>query len=108
VLELGDGVLDGVTVLVIDLSPAGDSRLDAVALAVVRDLFFEFLDELGPLRPRADDGHLAPDDINELRQLIQSEPAEPSSDGSDARIILLSPDRAAAGFRVRIHGAELE
>src|SRR4051794_18876421 len=46
VFKLDDGVLDGVAVLVVDLRPAGDSRFDAQALAVIRNLLLQDVDEL--------------------------------------------------------------
>src|SRR5260370_18584061 len=106
VLQLDNGVLDGVTVFVIDLRPARNSRLDAMALAVVGNLLLEFSDEFGPLRARADDRHIAPQDVEQLRQLIQMELAQPSSYGRNSGIVLLGPHRAAVSLGIGPHGAE--
>ena len=49
----------GLPAKAVDLRPAGDPRLDAVAILVAIDLGGEQLHELGPLRARADQAHLA-------------------------------------------------
>src|SRR4051812_36354179 len=54
VSELGAGILDGGTVGVVDLGPAGDARPNAGALAVMGDEPGQLLDEGGPLRTGAD------------------------------------------------------
>src|SRR6266851_5282703 len=55
---------------------------------------------------RADQIHVATDDIDELRQLIESKSAQPRSDPGDAVEIVLSPFRD----RVlnRLHGSEFD
>src|SRR5260370_9387983 len=106
VFQLDNGALDGAPGFVIDLRPARNSRLDAMALAVVGNLLLEFSDEFRPLRARADDRHIAPQDVEQLRQLIHVELAQPSSDGRNAGIVLLGPDRAAVSLVLGPHGAE--
>src|SRR3954453_13852387 len=54
----------------VHLGPAGDPRLHAVAVLVAVDAALEQLHELGPLGTRADDAHLAAQDVEELRQLV--------------------------------------
>src|ERR1700722_13798860 len=44
---------------IIDLRPAGDARLHRVALAEEGNLLRELIDEEWPLRPRADEAHIA-------------------------------------------------
>src|ERR1035441_10615901 len=66
VFELCDGVFQSIAVLVVDLRPAGDAGADAMALAVVRNLFGEGMDEFGPLRPRTHDGHVADQTVDQL------------------------------------------
>ena len=47
-----------------------------------RHLGLEVVEELRPLRPRADDRHLAAQDVPELRQLVEAEEAqEPAAAG---------------------------
>src|SRR3712207_1548857 len=57
----------GLAAQAVDLGPAGDPRAHAVAVVVAAHAPLEQLDELGALRPRADDAHLAPQDVEELR-----------------------------------------
>src|SRR5688572_5856347 len=69
-----DALLErGVAAPAVDLRPAGDAGLDLVAQHVLRDAVLELLDEVGALRPRADDRHVAADDVPELRQLVEVE-----------------------------------
>src|ERR1019366_8392540 len=107
VFQLGDGVLQGVAVLVVDLRPAGDAGPHAVALPVVGNLLVEGFDELGALRAGAHDGHLALQDVEELRQLVEADGADDAADGGDARIVLLGPYRAGADLGIDTHGTKL-
>ena len=52
-------LLPGDVVATIDLRPAGYAGFHGVPLAVVGDLLRQHFDELGPLRPGADDHHLS-------------------------------------------------
>src|SRR5437764_5367241 len=67
VLELGDGVFEGVAVFVVDLSPTGNPGTNGMALPVKRNSFGERLDEFGPFRPGPNDRHLAFQDVEKLR-----------------------------------------
>src|ERR1019366_9044422 len=107
VFQLGDGVLEGVAVLVVDLRPAGDAGAHAVALAVIGNLFAEGFDELGALGAGADDGHLAFEDVEELGQLVEADGAKKAADFGDAGIVLLCPYGAGGEFGVDAHGTEL-
>src|SRR5688572_26406212 len=55
----------------VDLRPAGESGLHLVAKHVLRNLVLELLDEMGSLRPRPDNGHVAAQHVPELRQLVE-------------------------------------
>src|SRR5579864_8683232 len=48
---------------------------------------FVFLDFLRNGRPRADERHVSAHDVPQLRQLINAQLAEPSSQGSAARVV---------------------
>lgn len=108
VFELGDGIFDGVAVFVVDLGPAGDAGEDGVAVAVEGDLLGEGFDELGAFGARSDDGHVAPEDVEELGEFVDAEFAEPAAEGGDAGVVAGGPDGAGSGFGVHVHGAELE
>ena len=51
-------------------------------------------------RTRADDRHLAPEDVVELGQFVQAELAEEAADTGDARIVFDLEDRAAGLIEV--------
>src|SRR2546427_5754822 len=69
----------------VDLGPAGDAGLDAVASHVVRNGLAELVDEEGALRPGADQAHVALQDVDELGQLVQTGAAQEGTDGRAAR-----------------------
>src|SRR5207245_8920301 len=67
VINIVDGAVGnrGIAPQVVDLSPAGDPRLDLVPFQVARDLGREPLHEEGPFGTRPDQAHLAPDDVDQ-------------------------------------------
>src|SRR5690349_14253007 len=64
------------------------------------------LDRIGIFRARADDGHLAAEDVENLRKLVDFEKAEKAADGEDAGVILCGEGAEAIG--VQMHGPELQ
>ncbi len=60
----------------------GDARLHLVPEHVLRNPVLELLDEEGPLRARADDGHVALEHVPELRQLVDVVLAQPAADAA--------------------------
>ena len=72
----------------VHLRVAGESCLHAGTERKFRH-FPEILpDDLGPLRPRADERHLSAENIDELRQLINPALADKTAHRRDARILL--------------------
>src|SRR5207244_941768 len=67
VLELLHRILERRAVVVADLRPSGDAGLYAVADRVIRDFAGELVDEIGALGPWADEAHVAPQHVEELR-----------------------------------------
>src|SRR5215470_12130548 len=67
----------------VNLRPTGDARLhvEAVALALV-----VALDLVAQRRARADDRHVAPDDVPELWELVGRQPPEHAPGARDARV----------------------
>src|SRR4051812_27618899 len=92
----------------VHLRPAGESRLLAVAAGVARDGLRELIDEVGPLRARADDANLAQEDVDELRELVQREAAHEGTHFRPARVVRLREDRSGFLLRVLPHRAELD
>src|SRR5499427_10478052 len=89
---------------VTDLRPTGQPRFHQMELGVIRDALFEPLNELRALRARAYQTHLATQDVEKLRGLVDAKPADDPPDSRHARVVLASPDRAA-GFGVGAHRA---
>src|SRR4029077_11514432 len=94
-LQLPLRIFHGGTVLVLDLCPSGDSRTDGVPLRKEIKSGFQQLAEIGLLRPRTHQAHGAAQDVEELRQLIQTILANKSADAGDAVITIGRPARPA-------------
>src|SRR6185437_5822837 len=90
------------------LRPAGEPGLDAVSLHVIRDALGELAHELRPLRTRADEAHLPPQHVEDLRQLIDAGLAHEGAHPRDARIALRRPLRLSVLLRIDAHAAELQ
>src|SRR4051812_2876415 len=69
-------------VVVVELCPAREPRLNQVAHAIIRDLFFILRDTRGELGPRADEGKVAFNHAPELRQLVEAREAQYPADRS--------------------------
>lgn len=74
---------------------------------VARDLLLKHLDELGTLRARADEGHLAGEDVEELRELVDRGFPNEAADAGDARVAWDGPALLFVCFGLLHHGAEL-
>src|SRR5512139_4320140 len=67
-----DALLDRrVAAPAVPLRPAGPAALHAVAPHVLRDALAELLDDGRPLGPRADEAHVADEDVDELGELVE-------------------------------------
>src|SRR5262249_25582319 len=64
--------------------------------------------ELGPFRTRADQAHVAAQDIDELGQFIQMTEAQEPAQPRDARVSGKGPARAGRCFAIMDHGANLQ
>src|SRR5206468_12698475 len=64
------------TAQVIDLRPSCEARPHLLPLQVARHRRAVLLVEMGGLRARADEAHVAFDDVDELRQLVEARAAE--------------------------------
>lgn len=96
------------------LPPAGDAGLHGQALQVVLGVLGHLV---GQRRARADDGHLAQEHVEELRELVDGMLADELADLGDARVVLhlehgagdlvLLFELGEALVGVPVHGAEL-
>src|SRR5262245_41324619 len=76
----------------------GDARLHFVTQHVAFDHLAVLLVVSGGVWPRTDQRHAAADDVDELRQLVETGPAEHGAEARDARIALLCLSDAVAVF----------
>src|SRR5262245_26847051 len=100
-------VLERSAIRVTDLRPSGQPRFDQVTLGVVRDSLFKLFDEDRALWPRPNQTHLAVNDVNQLRQLINPQFADPPAHVGHARIRFAGPNRAVR-FGVHAHRTKLD
>src|SRR6202012_590233 len=86
----------------------GDTGPDAEGtLREEGDRVLEPVRDAWPFRPRADERHVAPQDIDQLRNLVEPGLAQEAADRGDAWIVLGCPDRAGPRLGIDIHAAEL-
>lgn len=94
-------------VLAIDLGIAGESALGLEAEVPLREFFFVLGGDLGALGAGAYDGHVAFQDVQELREFIEADSADEAADGGDAGIVLAGGEsRHAVFFGIHAHTAE--
>ncbi len=91
-----------------NLGPAGHSTGDSVAEVVVGNGLAELLDEDGPLGPRADEAHVAAEDVEELGQFVDVRPPKPAADPGAAVVAGRGPDGPGLPLGVDAHAPELE
>jgi hypothetical protein len=89
----------------VDLRPAGDPRLDIEAVALMFVLLVELISKR---RARADQRHVATNDIPELRQLVEGQPPENATHPRDARVTPIDGVAGTDLFGADDHRAHLE
>lgn len=94
-------------VLPVDLGVAGEAALGLKAEVPLREFFLVLGGDLGALGARAYDGHVAFQDVQELREFIEPDSADEAADGGDAGIVLTGGEsRHAVFFGIHAHAAE--
>lgn len=94
-------------VLAIDLGIAGESALGLEAEVPLREFFFVLGGDLGALGAGSYDGHVAFQDVQELREFIKADSTDEATDRCDAGIVLASGEsRYAIFFGIHAHTAE--
>src|SRR4029077_20880733 len=84
-----------------------DAGLHAMALHIIWDLLRQLRYEFGTFGPWADEAHVAAQDIEDLRQLIDAQLADDRAHARHAWIGVLCPLRPVQ-LRVLSHAAELQ
>lgn len=94
-------------VLAVDLGIAGESALGLETEVPLREFFFVLGGNLGALGAGAYDGHVAFQDVQELREFIEADGADEATDGGDAGIVLAGGEsRYAVFLGIHAHAAE--
>src|SRR6185437_10528065 len=90
------------------LCPAGNSRTSLLSQLVSVDVLAQLGEYTRPLWTRTHDIHVAQDDIDKLRKLVEPRLAEKISDGRNPRIVLGRPHRTRPCLCVLSHRPEFE
>src|SRR4029453_19187975 len=108
VLEVLDCVSVAFSVRIVDLSPAGDPRFYQVPEMIKwYRLFIEF-GAFVPLRTRADQAHVALEDIPKLGKLVEPQFAQPTPEASDPRIAFARVNIFVLLRRAQAHRSEFK
>ena len=89
------------------LREARDAGLENEAETVGGDVTRERRDELRPLRPRPDEAHRPPDDVKELRELVEARLPEQPADAGRPLVVRRGESRARARLGRPAHRPEL-
>src|SRR5438876_4547649 len=89
-----------------DLGPAGDAGSHRVPEIVIGNLALEFLNKDRALGSRPHHAHFSLQDVDQLRQLVDSPFPEPAADSGDPKVPHGRPT-GAIFFSITPHGSEL-
>ena len=95
-------------VFAVDLGVARQAAARLAAEDELRDLLGVLLHVLPALRAGADDAHVALEDVDQLRQLVNAGGADDLADSGDAGVVLAGGAGAPVLLRIHDHGAELD
>src|SRR5437879_295673 len=104
--DLGAHAFHRGVVMQVDLSPPGDTRAHALAPRVAVDLLAQVGKDPRLLWPGPDHVHVAPQHVEQLRQLVQPILPEHPAERGHSRVVQLGPHLPVAA-PVHAHGAEL-
>src|ERR671918_422278 len=92
IFELLDCVPVALAVRIIDLGPASDSRFYQMPEMIKRNCPLIAFGAFAPLGARADQTHVALEDIPKLRKLVEPQFAQPTPEASDPRVAFARVD----------------
>jgi hypothetical protein len=72
------------------------------------DQFGKLVDEIGAFGPRANQAHVAAQNIKELRQLIDARATDKPADTSNPEVTFRRPDWSTIRFGIKHHAAEFQ
>src|SRR4029077_16687581 len=90
----------------VHLGPAGNADFQEVARVVIADGLHESLYQERAFRPRANNAHVAPKNIEKLRQLVDANAPKDLAKSSAPGVALYGPLRVAGRYRSYVHGSE--
>src|SRR4029453_8004706 len=108
VFELLDCVAVALAVRIVDLSPAGDPRFYQVPEMIKRNRPLIAFGAFVPLRARADQAHVALEDIPKLGKLVEPQFAQPTPEASDPRIAFTRVNIFVLLGRAQAHRSEFK
>src|SRR2546425_7484921 len=92
----------------VDLGPPRDARLHLVAKHVAGHPASELLDEARALRARTHKTHLAPQHVEELRQLVEARAPQECAQAGAAQVVRAGPHEPGLRLGLHPHRAELQ
>ena len=91
------------------LRKSGDSGFHVQALDYPRTVFHVDIEQdFQTLRPRAYDGHVAFENVEQLRQFVHVTYAHPATCRYYSRVVIAGPDCTCTNFSVVLHGTQFE
>ena len=107
VVQARDHLVDGVRIAVVERGVGGHAGAYLVEEGVARVALHDLVDVELPLGPRADEGHVAAEDVPQLRQLVEVMLAQELADARQALVAALPVELWPGGLGVERHRAEL-
>src|SRR5436190_5668318 len=89
----------------VDLRPPGDTGPHFEAAPLTRRIPLYLIRKRGA---GADQAHVAPHDVPQLRQLVDREPAQHAAGAGDARIALIDGEAGSLALRADLHRPQLD
>src|SRR3984885_10512553 len=94
VLQFFIGILEAVAIGIHDLRPAGYPWFYVVPQMEEGDLFRQPIHEVRPFRTWADETHFAPENVDQLRKLIQVKYPQHTANRGNPLVVLGGPHRS--------------
>lgn len=106
-LEATEHLLHGVGVAIVEGGVAGDTGTNLIEIGVARIVLHDLVDEELALGTWSDEGHVAEEDIPELRKLVEVMIAQELARLGEAAVTLGARELRTLVLGIGAHGAEL-
>src|ERR1700733_2780428 len=107
VLQFFIGILEAVAIGIHDLRPAGYPRFYVVPEIEEGDLLPQPIHEVRPFRTWAYETHVAHENVDQLRKLIQVKSAQDTANRGSPLVVLAPPHGSGIELGILTHGTEL-